>query len=316
MRIAYVLEDAGLSGGARVVLEHCNRLAARGHDVTLFTATWTDPRRWFPLKVRHVPVGGYPAIEKRLRAFDGCKVATWWKTAPVVARSGGRGFYLVQDIETSYLQDERKHEQVLATYRLPLTLITESRWVTERLPGARYVGIGIDHDLYRTTGARRKGKTVLYAYRGHFLKGPDLFVNAAQRLPEEYHVITFGHDTPPIKRAFHRGFVTDAEVADFYNRVAVYVLTSTHEGFALPIVEAMACGCPVITTNADANMEFCIDRFNCLVVNRSSTELASAIKEVCTDRRLAASLAREGLATAARYQWDQVISNLEQVFRA
>lgn len=314
MKIAYVLEDAGLSGGAKVVLEHCNRLAKRGHDVTLFTVTSNDPKRWFPLKVKRIVAGSYNALRSLLEAYDGYKTATWWKTALPVAESGGRGFYLVQDIETSYLENEREHKQVLATYEYPLTKICEGIWVQQNLDMAKYVGIGIDHDIFKPMDTQRKEKSIIYNYRMHFLKDPDLFIQMLPYLPKEYSVSTFGMDKPKDRRCNHNGFVTEKDVALLYNQSAVCVVSSRHEGFCLPIIEAMACGCPVVTTNADANMEFCVDGFNCLVVDRNPEKLAKAVQSVCCDNELRSRIIAEGIKTASRYKWDSVIDKLETIY--
>lgn len=313
MKIAYLLEDAGCSGGAKVVLEHCNGLQSRGHDVTLFTVTANNPRDWFPLQCRHIVTNTYNGAVDLLRRFDGVKTATWWKTAKTVAESGGRGFYLVQDIETSYVESDR-HREVLSTYELPLTKLTEALWVKERLKVCKYIGIGINHDVFKPLGVKRNQNTILYNYRNHGLKGPKLFADAVPKLPTDLKVLSFGSDKSGVRRIKHLGFQREIDIAKLYNQASVYVSSSTHEGFCIPIVEAMACGCPVITTNADANMEFCIDGFNCLVVDRDPAKLAEAIVQVCSNRDLAESLAREGLKTAKKYRWETVFDNLERVY--
>lgn len=314
MRIAYALEDAGLSGGARVVLEHCNRLAARGHNITLFTVTASKPNNWFDVRnIEHVSTGSYAALGKWLQTFDGPKIATWWRTAQVVSDAPGMNFYMVQDIESSYATNKRESADILATYQLPLTQLVEGRWVSEALPDSRYIGIGLDHNLYKPTGVFRASNTVLYLYRRHFLKGVELFDTAITYLPKHYRIVTCGLERPPTKRVDHQGCVTDAALADYYNRAGVYVSTSQHEGFGLPILEAMACGCPVVTTNADGNMEFCVDGYNCLMVERDPIALAQAIESLCRDQAMAETLASAGQATTRRYQWDTVINNLVSV---
>ena len=55
---------------------------------------------------------------------------------------------------------------------------------------------------------------------------------------------------------------TDAEINRLLTEATVFVQTSTHEGFCLPVLEAMATGCPVVSTGADGNMDFCVHERN------------------------------------------------------
>jgi glycosyltransferase involved in cell wall biosynthesis len=317
MRIAYVIEDAGPSGGAKIVMEHCSRLAARGHSITLFTVTYSDPRGWFKglERVEIKATGTYEALEVALKAYEGCKVATWWRTASSVARSGGQGFYLVQDIETSYAGSSQEYESTMETYNLPLQHITLGSWVTAQLTDTQRVGIALDHNVFRGLELERASNGVLYNYRGHFLKNPKLFLEALPWVPPRIRFVTFGYDRPPTNRVLHMGFTSEEQLVRLYNQATVYVSTSQHEGFCLPLLEAMACGCPVITTNSDSNMEFCVNNINCLVVENRPESLALAIEHVCANKALADRLAHEGLITARRYQWDTSIDKLERVFR-
>ena len=119
LRVVYVTQDTVVVGGHRVVFEHLNGLAERGHDAQLWTLG-SEPD-WFELRcpVRSFP--DYDALVAALAPLEAIKVATWWETATPVWRASvvnGLPVYLVQDIETSYYPDlpERRHE-VLNTYR-------------------------------------------------------------------------------------------------------------------------------------------------------------------------------------------------------
>jgi GT2 family glycosyltransferase len=103
LRIAYVTEGTGVGGGHRDIFEHLNRLAERGHEVSLYTLG--DAPEWFALRVPVHSFPDYDALVAALAPLDAIKVATWWMTAaPVWRASVARGIpvYFVQDIETSY----------------------------------------------------------------------------------------------------------------------------------------------------------------------------------------------------------------------
>lgn len=90
------------------------------------------------------------------------------------------------------------------------------------------------------------------------------------------------------------GYATDAEVAAAYTAADVLVVTSEHEGFGVPVVEAMAAGLPVVAFDQGAIPEVLGDA-GVLVTSRDPYDLAEAIA-----RLLADPIRREGLAEAGR----------------
>ena len=119
LRVVYVTEDTGIGGGHRDIFEHLNGLAARGHDVALYSLAGEPD--WFDLRVPVHSFEYYGELVDALSPLDAIKVATWWNTAaPVWLASTLRGIpvYFVQDIETSYYPDnEYVRNCVLASYR-------------------------------------------------------------------------------------------------------------------------------------------------------------------------------------------------------
>ena len=85
LRIVYVTEDTGVGGGHRDVFEHLNRLAARGHQVSLYTLG--DAPEWFPLQAPVRSFEDYRELGDALAELDAIKVATWWMTAAPVWRA-------------------------------------------------------------------------------------------------------------------------------------------------------------------------------------------------------------------------------------
>jgi GT2 family glycosyltransferase len=319
LRIVYVTEGTGIGGGHRMVFEHVNRLRARGNDVELWSLE--GPPDWFPLQVPVRTFASYDELEAALAGEDAVKVATWWRTAlPVWRASVTRGVpaYFVQDIETSYYEDwDPLIHHAMASYRQEFRYLTTSGWNVERL---REMGLhptavpcGIDPDTYRPTGVPRRDGVVLAVGRAHPLKRFDLTLAAYDLLPEPRPELWLYGVEPHLARDRAARYVeapTDAEVNDLLNEATVLVQTSRHEGFGLPILEAMAAGTPVVCTDAHGNRDFCRDRVNCLMPEATPAAVAAAVQELMGDPALRERLAAEGRATAARYEWDGLVDRL------
>lgn len=99
-----------------------------------------------------------------------------------------------------------------------------------------------------------------------------------------------------------RGFVSDEELLTLYRGAIALVMPSLEEGFGLPAVEAMACGTPVITSDAPALME--ITGTAALHVGRGRAgDLGAKMLEVARDRDLRVSLSRRGIERARELTW-------------
>jgi glycosyltransferase involved in cell wall biosynthesis len=105
------------------------------------------------------------------------------------------------------------------------------------------------------------------------------------------------------KDVHYFGFVPEEELPALYRGAACLAFVSLYEGFGLPIVEAMGCGTPVVTSTASSMPEVAGGAAR-LVAPTDEAEIASALREVCLDQGLRASLAAAGLARVADFSWD------------
>lgn len=98
------------------------------------------------------------------------------------------------------------------------------------------------------------------------------------------------------------GFVNDDMLREVYNRATVFVYPSLYEGFGIPPLEAMACGAPVISSNAASLPEACGD---CAVYvdPKSQNEIANAISKLARDKDLISLLSNKGLNRAREFTW-------------
>ena len=109
-------------------------------------------------------------------------------------------------------------------------------------------------------------------------------------------------------RVTFAGYVTDEDLPYFYRRARAFVLPSKFEPFGMTALEAMACGTPVVATDAGGLARFVRDGHDALLVDPSVAEaLAAAILRAATDEELAAALVAHGHETVAReFTWDAI----------
>ena len=99
------------------------------------------------------------------------------------------------------------------------------------------------------------------------------------------------------------GFVDDDDLPAVYSGAALFVFPSLHEGFGLPLLEAMACGVPVVTSNISSLPEVAGDAA-VLVDPRDEQGLAGAIARLLRDEALRGRLREAGIARARQFSWE------------
>ena len=118
---------------------------------------------------------------------------------------------------------------------------------------------------------------------------------------------------PP--RVLRLGALPDAQLKALYMNARALVFPSTYEGFGLPPVEAMACGCPVVAARAASLPEVCGDA--ALYVDpRSDASIADAMRRVLEDDALCARMREAGLARAAGFTWDAAAARVLETLRS
>jgi glycosyltransferase involved in cell wall biosynthesis len=110
------------------------------------------------------------------------------------------------------------------------------------------------------------------------------------------------------------GYIKDVELGKLYNAATVFVYPSFYEGFGLPPLEAMACGCPVIVSHAASLPEVCGDAV--YYVNPYDIDnIAGGIYKVLTDEILKKSLVAKGIERAKLFSWERSAREHLKVFQ-
>jgi glycosyltransferase involved in cell wall biosynthesis len=172
--------------------------------------------------------------------------------------------------------------------------------------------VGIRKPYYLLVGAREQ----VFNYKNGILA-----FKAAQRLRDvEIELICAGGE-PHIAPEFMAGLprnvsarrvdLTDAELACAYSGAEALIFPSRYEGFGMPIIEAMACGCPVITTTNGAPAEVADDAAM-LVAWDDADGLARAMSEI-RQSAVRATYIEKGLSRATGYDWESMAKGVHEL---
>jgi glycosyltransferase involved in cell wall biosynthesis len=108
------------------------------------------------------------------------------------------------------------------------------------------------------------------------------------------------------------GAVPEAKLPSLYRGAEALIFPSLYEGFGLPVLEAMACGTPVVTSNVTAMPEVAGDA--ALLVDPTSVEqIAEAMKRIVSDSSLRQRLRDKGLKRSAQFSWQRTVAKVHEL---
>jgi glycosyltransferase involved in cell wall biosynthesis len=108
-------------------------------------------------------------------------------------------------------------------------------------------------------------------------------------------------------------YITELDLACYYSSAALLAYPSLYEGFGFPLLEAMACGCPVVTSNTSSLPEI-VGEAGIMVNPYDTDSLAQAMRRVLTDDKLRDDMVRKGLEQAKRFSWEKAAGETLEVY--
>jgi glycosyltransferase involved in cell wall biosynthesis len=109
------------------------------------------------------------------------------------------------------------------------------------------------------------------------------------------------------------GFVPQEDLPSLYSAATMMVFPSLFEGFGIPLVEAMACGCPIAAANATAIPE-CVNGAALLFDPFDPGAIVDAIHRLLGDQVLRESLVKQGYQQLGRYDWKTIVPRLVSIY--
>jgi glycosyltransferase involved in cell wall biosynthesis len=135
---------------------------------------------------------------------------------------------------------------------------------------------------------------------------------------------SFGFDSEAARERIERsprkqdiqvlGYVTDSQLEELYQRASILAFPSLDEGFGMPVLDAMARGVPVLTSNVSALPEVAGDA--ALLVDPTDVHaIADGLSRLATDSELRGTLIRAGIARAREFTWEQSVAATWHVYQ-
>ena len=352
MKINFLVPTLGLTGGMKVIFQHANNLEKFGHEIAIICPLVLNKDAALKEKI----IGVVKAIKYLLLKIFGRTRVKWFKldkkikifrpfdlsfknvpkaditiaTANETADwlidypfDRGEKFYFIQDYENW----TRSLEKVDATYKMPLKKIVISSQLKElienkfqeKVYGLVPNGINLNC-FYNNHKTFNKDKRILMMYhvleKKGFKEGLKAFKIVKEKYPE-INLTVFGAYKYKNNSDFNYYYQPKIDgLRKLYCDCDIFVWPSREEGYGLPPMEAMACGCAVISTDTGAIREYAIDGQTVIIVPSNNSEiLAQKIIELIEDEDKLKNLSANAQEKIKEFSLDKSSSILENILK-
>ncbi|HEY6869983.1 MAG TPA: glycosyltransferase family 4 protein, partial [Novosphingobium sp.] len=316
MKIVFVLPEINLSGGTKVLIDYADYLKSAGHSVVCLVprpariglralarmivrgeSRRPVDRRRSHLSGRDVDIveGKVPGrlVESDFPDAD-VVIATWWETAEWIAPLGPEKGVKVHFIQGHEVFDGQPVDRVEAVYRLDLKRIVVAQWLQDVMRDSYGCsdavlvpnGVRTGHFAASASGTVR-AREVGLVWSNEPIKNCAMAIAAMdlarQHMPD-LRLVAFGSEPCPgelARQDWVEYFERPAQslIPQIYARARLWLFPTLTEGFGLPILEALACGTPVVATAAGAAPQIVSDR-NGRLVETTPSAMAEAMVDL------------------------------------
>lgn len=327
LRIAYLAEDASLSGGLRVVLGQADALVGRGHSVTIISKSQKPD--WRATSAEWVEVTDFSEVSGHDYDFV---IGTFWTTVRAAWElAGKRALHLCQGYEGDFTAYQPMRTEIESVYRLPVTKLVVSPHLVETCrrftDDVEWVGQIVDREFFGIDASDSPPHRV--ALVGAFeidFKGIDIgygAVSVAREVGTAIELVRISPWAPAsgepssLAQEFHVELDTEQMAATLASCGTFLGPSRRDEGFGLPAVEAMALGVPAVLTSIPSFLSFAAGSDHALFAPEDDASgLARQLTRAITDAPLRARLREAGRRVAAQFAGEKVAERMEKVMAA
>jgi glycosyltransferase involved in cell wall biosynthesis len=320
MKISFVEPHLKLYGGIRRALEFANRLASRGETVAIFHPDGT-PCDWMECRAEVRPLSDANRREHDVVIFNDPP------DYRIVRRLRARlkVFYILELYDRERLLRFNpkilwpRKGRMLALRRalqMPFLRVANATWIQQWLRAHLNLDVelqlgGVNRELFHPVpGARRDDGVfrILCSGDPRPHKGLATVREAVDRLRRTHRVEL---------STYHGRGIPQSRMAATYASADLFVDAQWHAGWNNPVIEAMACGTPVVCSDIGGVQDFAFDERTALLVPaRDASALARAVARMIEDPALRARLSTNALALVERFDWNEAAAGFLALLRA
>lgn len=338
MDIAFILPNLPFSptGGFKVVFDYADFLSEEGNDVTIYYDVSNFLKKRIKWKTLRIILSKLILVikicpkwykfknkinQKAMSEVSDIKIhdrliATAVNTAYIlncVKMPDRNKFYFIQGYETWLMSKE----EVIQSYSFKMTKIVVSNWLKNIV--AKYNqetihlvcnGIDLNNFKINTVIGERYKHSIIFHFRKLECKGSNIAISVIKKLKEMFKdlsvdVVGTEHrrpdELPEYCNYYHD--INSKKVSLLNNKNRVFLCTSIEEGFGLPGLEAMACGCVLVTTDFLGSREYARNRENALVAQIGNiNDLVKLVKELFDNEGLQYMLSFNAQNTVKKFE--------------
>jgi len=299
MRIAAMTQHMLCFGGVRRWLELGNEFTKQGHDYTIYVDKMSYGPDWFDYKGKIEKKEDHPEIDA-----DVLMVGNALHFSELLRFKGLKVLYLIGH-SPYYI---KKYQRVID--KVDLVVGNNHKWA-DIFPQAEIIVGGINTNFFKPLDIEKIKNSVLFYGRwdsGH------LQVEKLYNQIKDLDIYKMSFDT---KKYGAVGVCeingsNQEDLREAYNRATMFISILADSGINNTVLEAMACGCPVITNGVGCK-KFAIDHKTALVVNEN--ELRGAIEELLNNMSLRKKIAQNAIKCVSEYSWENVANKLLKLWK-
>ena len=352
MKITFIVNQyARISGGNRALFEYANRLKTVGHEVrwivvaksykayrldkkfmSLLKGVVTLPPETIDWMENSIPIEVLPYNHSKYIPPADILVATAWQTAEFTASlpaETGNKFYFIQHYESLWTREKVKAE---STYRAPFRKMVISTWLKDMLlenhqQDADVFVTPVNSEVFHCQDKRwNSPRKVCMLHHDYDWKGFKEGIAAVRKVKSQngdLELVVFGekleNPEPLFKEAefefeYHYRPIQSG-LRDIYASCDIYLCPSWYEGLGMPAMEAMACGCALVTADTGGCRDYALDGRTALVSPQKDVDkLAENLSRLIWDERLLKNLSKDGQQKIREFNWDDNCQRMLRLF--
>ncbi|MFS0836301.1 glycosyltransferase family 4 protein [Paenibacillus sp. 1P03SA] len=334
LHIVFVMNQVGIWGGVKIVFEQANRLIEKGFRITILSRHPFP--EWFPLQAEYIQIPYGLDLGQGIPLCD-LIVATYYDHIYECVQTGIAPVVYFEQGDKHLFEPEKLEEEQSLFIQKQLNyadrILTVSNQAHKLLNDLYHcdstvIHNGIDSATFTPEGSipDRKRPYLLMmgneqiAFKGIHDVWEAYLLSSTIRANYDLIWITPVEPQPSIKE---KAWITEVyvnptqqEIAELYRGAALFVSGSHYESFSLPVIEAMACGCPVVSTRNQGVLEYAEEGTNILLAEiRDPESLSVQLTYLLENPLLREKQIVKGLETAARFSWNAVLPQVENYYK-